>query len=88
MEILLIIGALLAFIVLVIALAFVGALWFVYLLVIAGLVLIWMVGIGTGILFVVAVFIANLVWQIFKHYQEKRRLENFEELDLLDNESL
>ena len=88
MEILLIIGALLALMVLVIGLAFVGALWFVYLLVIAGLVLIWLVGIGTGILFVVAVFIANLVWQTFKHYQEKRRLENLEELELLDNESL
>ena len=88
MEILLIIGALLALMVLVIGLAFVGALWFVYLLVIAGLVLIWLVGIGAGILFVVAVFIANLVWQTFKHYQEKRRLENLEELELLDNESL
>ena len=83
-----IIAAALILIILVIALAVVGTFWLVLLSVIAALAVIFAGGIVAGLLFVFAVFVGSLIWEICKHYREERQRENLEALNLLDNESL
>lgn len=64
----------LIFVTLLLASTFIGTLWLMYLLVIAGLVMIWAVGVVVGVLFVLVAFVGSLLWEINKHYREKQHL--------------
>ncbi|MCY3859720.1 MAG: hypothetical protein OXG25_12510 [Gammaproteobacteria bacterium] len=73
---------------LVLALAFIGTLWLACFLVIAVLAMIWVVGVVAAVVFVLTVFVSSLVWAIYEHLLERRRLEKLVGLDLLDDKSL
>lgn len=73
---------------LVLASAFIGTLWLACFLVIAVLAMIWVVGVVAAVVFVLTVFVSSLVWAIYEHLFERRRLEKLVGLDLLDDKSL
>ena len=56
----------------------VGALYFVYVLVLFALAMLWVGGLFGLMLFGISVFIGNLLLEIYKHYREKQLLKHLD----------